>query len=87
MISLDIKLSTLWTKDLKQQENEAQIRANLDLLKEVREQALIHMAAYQQKVARYYNSWVKGKVFKVGDLVLRSAEASQSIETSKLSLK
>ena len=31
------------------------------------------MATYKQKVVRYYNSQVKSKAFRVGDLVLRRA--------------
>lgn len=43
------------------------------------------MAIYQQKVARYYNLRVKGKLFWPSDLVLRKTEASQSGELGKLS--
>lgn len=53
-----------------------QLRANLDLLEEIREYAQVWIAAYQCKVARYYNSQVKRKVFKVDDLVLQRAEIS-----------
>ena len=35
------------------------------------EQAQLRVAAYQQKVARYFNSKVKERNFNVGDLVLR----------------
>ena len=45
------------------------------------------MANYQQRTIRYYNFRVKHKIFKVGDLVLRREEASQSIEVDKLSPK
>ena len=43
------------------------------------------MAAYQQKVARYYNRRVKKKMFRPGDLVLRKAEVSKPTEQEKLS--
>ena len=42
------------------------------------------MAAYKQKVTRYYNSWVKSKVFRVGDLVLQRAAVSQPQNQRKL---
>ena len=42
------------------------------------------VAAYKQKVARYYNSRVKSKVFRAGDLVLRRAAASQPQNQGKL---
>ena len=42
------------------------------------------MAAYKQKVACYYNSRVKSKVFRAGDLVLRRATVSQPQNQEKL---
>ena len=35
------------------------------------------MATYKQKVVCYYNSRVKSKVFRAGDLVLRRTAVSQ----------
>ncbi len=61
-----------------------QLRNNLDLIKETRKAAQIRMARYQQKTAQYYNAKVKVKSFKVGDLVLGRAEASQPTEREKL---
>ena len=58
----------------------------LDLLEETCEKKRVRMAAYRQKVVRYHNSRVRGKEFKVGDLVPRQAEVSQPIERGKLSL-
>ena len=76
MILLDIGLSTIRTEHFDQQENDAQLRANLDLLISTKEQASVRVANYQQKVARYFNVWLKNKVFKIGDLILKKAEAS-----------
>ena len=42
------------------------------------------MAAYKQKVARYYNSRVKRKAFRAGDLVLQRAAVSQPQNQGKL---
>ena len=42
------------------------------------------MTAYKKKVAHYYNSNVKSKIFKVGDLVLRRADISQLQNQGKL---
>ena len=42
------------------------------------------MAAYKQKVARYYNSQVKSKALRAGDLVLRRATVSQPQNQGKL---
>ena len=44
---------------------------SLDLVNERREQAQLRVAAYQQKVALYFNSKVRQRKFDVGDLVLR----------------
>ena len=87
VIPLDIGLPVLWAEHYDQQNNQDQLRANLDLLDSVREQALIRTAAYQQKVAKYYNSRVKSKIFQVNDLVLRESKVSQPTEVEKLSPK
>ena len=44
------------------------------------------MVAYKQKVARYYNSRVKSKAFRAGDLVLQRAAISQPQNQGKLAL-
>ncbi|GMH23220.1 hypothetical protein Nepgr_025063 [Nepenthes gracilis] len=56
--------------------NEQRLRESLELLSEVRDAARVWTAAYQQRVARYYNKRVKARPLKVGDLVLRSVEAA-----------
>uniref|UniRef100_A0A2N9I4E8 RNA-directed DNA polymerase n=1 Tax=Fagus sylvatica TaxID=28930 RepID=A0A2N9I4E8_FAGSY len=53
------------------QENEEQLRLNLDLIDEVRETAEARMKRYQEKMARHYNSRVKPRQLSIGDLVLR----------------
>ena len=63
VIPLDIGLHALRTQHFKLENNQAQLIANLDFLDYLREQALIRTAAYQQKVAKYYNSKVKTKAF------------------------
>ena len=44
---------------------------SLDSIEEIRERAKLQVAAFQQKVARYFNSKVKERKFNVGDLVLQ----------------
>ncbi|OMO62055.1 hypothetical protein CCACVL1_23055 [Corchorus capsularis] len=58
-------------------ENEDALRANLDLTEEQTDVALVKIAAYQQKIAKYYNRRVKNKLITKGDLVLRKVEASR----------
>ena len=60
------------------------LKANLDLLEEKRETAQVRMATYKQKAALYYNSRVKSKAFRAGDLVLRRAAVSQPQNQEKL---
>ena len=48
-----------------------ELARHLDWADEAREAASIRMAAYQQKVAAYYNRKVRPWVFKEGSLVLR----------------
>ena len=43
----------------------------MDLINEVREEAMKRMAKHKEAMARYYNRKVKVKRFNTGDLVLR----------------
>ncbi|KAK0596914.1 hypothetical protein LWI29_020073 [Acer saccharum] len=47
------------------------LKCSLDELEERRERAQIRNTAYQQRVARYYNSHVRERRFTLGDLVLK----------------
>ena len=53
------------------EDNDDQLRVNLDCLDEVREKAFDKMTKYQQKMAEYYNKRVKLIRLDIGDLVLR----------------
>ncbi|KAK3000630.1 hypothetical protein RJ639_020343 [Escallonia herrerae] len=57
-------------------QNEEDLRANLDLLDERREQAAVRLAAYKHRVSKFYDQRVRHRAFRVGDLVLRRIEAS-----------
>ena len=54
-----------------QDSNSQLLMESLDSIDERREQAQLRVAACQQKVARYFNSKVRERIFNVGDLVLR----------------
>ena len=71
VILIELKLSSARVVAFDEQCNSQDLKANLDLLEEKWETVQVRMAAYKQKVARYYNSWVKSKAFRAGDLVLR----------------
>jgi hypothetical protein len=67
IILVEIRLTTLRTTFHKEEENEGQLRLNLDLLDETREKAARRIALYQGKMARYYNTKIKLRRFEVGD--------------------
>ena len=71
VVPVEIGLTTLRTSTYNDQQNEEQLRLNLDLINEVRETAKARMKRYQEKMARYYNSKVKPRQFSIGNLVLR----------------
>ena len=52
-------------------QNGENLSVSLDLIEELRSTTQVKVAAYQQRVAKYYNSRVRSRNFKVGDLVLR----------------
>uniref|UniRef100_A0A2N9ER72 RNA-directed DNA polymerase n=1 Tax=Fagus sylvatica TaxID=28930 RepID=A0A2N9ER72_FAGSY len=71
VIPVEIGLTTWRTNNYDEEINDAQLRSNLDLVDEVRDQAEARTRVYQQRMARYYDRRVKHREFKVGDLVLR----------------
>ncbi len=71
VVPVKIGLATFWTSTYDDQQNEGQIRLNLDLIDEVREKIEIRMDRYQENMARYYNTKVKPRQFSIDDLVLR----------------
>lgn len=54
--------------------NGDQLKPNIDYPDEVRDEASQRIAMYQQKMASYYNQWVKLKRFSIGDLILRKTQ-------------
>ena len=71
VVPVEIGMTTLRTSAYDDQQNEEQLRLNLDLIDEVRETAEARMKRYQEKMARHYNSRVKPRQLSIGDLVLR----------------
>lgn len=65
--------------------NDEELRTNLDLLEERRDQAYIVQARYKETMAKYYNDRVLSRQFKPGDMVLRKNEASHAEPSGKLS--
>ena len=87
VIPVEIDINTLRVSHYDSQQNEANLRANLDFLKEIREDASVKATARQRSVVQHFNKQVKARLFEEGDLVLRNVQASRSVgEQRKLSL-
>ncbi|XP_058079759.1 uncharacterized protein LOC131227958 [Magnolia sinica] len=71
IVPVEIDLPTAWVRNYQGNQNSEQIAANLDLLEEIRDISALRVAARHQQVARFYNSKVKVRRFRPGDLVLR----------------
>ena len=71
VILVEVGLTSLRREFFDEQDNNDQLKHNLDLVDKVRDQAAQRMAKYKQKIAEYYNRMVKLKKFNIGDLVLR----------------
>jgi hypothetical protein len=71
VVPVEIGLTTFRASTYDDEQNEEQIRLNLDLIDKVRETAEARMKKYQEKMARHYNAKIKPRQFSIGDLVLR----------------
>ncbi|XP_077223077.1 uncharacterized protein LOC143856695 [Tasmannia lanceolata] len=87
VIQVEIGLSTFRTENYDEHENSKLLRNTINLVLEKREQACLRIASYQQKVVRYYNSRVRKRSVKLGDLVLRRSEVSDPQNSRKLAPK
>ncbi|XP_050217542.1 uncharacterized protein LOC126668379 [Mercurialis annua] len=79
VIPVEIGAPTPRTEDsqLSLEENEAELRNNLDLLVEKINKSDIRMEAYRQKMAKHFNCHVKKRKFRLGDLVMRKTEVKK----------
>lgn len=71
VIPFEEGLSNHRTTHFSHKQNDKNLRAKLDLFKERWEVANFWMITYKQCSARYYSSYVKQRMFRIGDLVLR----------------
>ncbi len=71
VVPVEIGMTTFRIAMHDDQQNDVQIRLNLDLVDEVLEQAEERMKRYQEKMVYHHNAKVKARQFEVGDLVLR----------------
>ena len=71
VIPVEVGISSIKREMFHEDNNDDQLRVNLDYLDEVRDGAFNKMTKYQQKMVDYYNKRVKLKWLDIGDLVLR----------------
>ena len=50
----------------------------VDLLEEAHEMTVIRSACYQQILRRYHKRKIRGRILKVGDLVLRRTQSTKN---------
>ncbi|RDX93433.1 hypothetical protein CR513_24313, partial [Mucuna pruriens] len=82
MIPVEIGEPSPWSALFELTENEDELRANLDLLQEVKEIAHIREYTAKIRVARRYDQKVISRSFKNRDLVLR--KITQNVGANKL---
>ena len=70
VIPLESGFSTTRTSSFSPKDNDKQLARNLDLIEEKRENTMIQLAHYQQKLKRGYDTNVRLRPLTPGDLVL-----------------
>ena len=71
IIPLEIGFPTLRTSSFNSSDNNEHLKKNLDLVEEKRENAMVQLANYQQKLKQGYDANVKLRPLTPGDLVLQ----------------
>ncbi|CAL2260077.1 unnamed protein product [Prunus armeniaca] len=68
---VEIGQPTYRTSTYEAKANDEQLALNLDFIDELRDQSNMRNVAYKQRIAKYYDSRVKARAFKLGDWVMR----------------
>lgn len=85
VIPMEIGLASLRLTNYNEYQNEEELKTNLDLIDEVRNEAQQRMEKYQGAITRYYNRRVKIRRFSLGDLVLKKvSQATKDHSQGKL---
>ena len=71
VIPLETGFPTTRTSSFNSKDNDEQLTRNLDLIEEKRENAMVQLAYYQQKLKQSYDANVKLRPLAPGDLMLR----------------
>ena len=85
VILVEEGLTSYRVKTYEDQKNKQELNSNLDLIDEVREEAMKRMAKHKETIAKYYNRKVKVRRFNTGDLILRKvSQATKDPSQGKL---
>ena len=85
VILVEVGLTSYRVKTYEDQKNQQELNSNLDLINEVREEAMKRMAKHKEAMAIYYNRKVNVRRFNIGDLVLRKvSQATKDQSKGKL---
>ena len=76
VIPLETGFPTTRTSSLNPKDNDEQLTRSLDLIEEKRENVMVQLAYYQQKLKQGYDANVKLRPLTPGDLVLRKVVGS-----------
>ncbi|KAG5565895.1 hypothetical protein RHGRI_001720 [Rhododendron griersonianum] len=74
VVPIEVNLLNYRTVSTDPQENQEDLRAELDLLEETRETSMAKLALYQQRMVKYHEAQVRPRDFRAGDLVLRKVD-------------
>lgn len=77
LMPVEVGSTSLRVHLYEQKRNDQALAECLDLLEEVREEASVRLATYQNRVSKYYNRKVRNRPINEGDLVLRKSAAVQ----------
>ena len=85
VIPLETGFPTTRTSTFNSKDNDEQLTRNLDLIEEMRENTMVQLAYYQQKLKQGYDANVKLRPLTPGDLVLRKVVgAAKNLAWGKL---
>ena len=82
IILVEVGLTSFRVKTYEDQKNQQELNSSLDLINEVREEAMKRMAKHKKAMARYYNGTVKVKRFNTCGLILRKV-SQETNDTSQ----
>ncbi|GAA0139729.1 hypothetical protein LIER_01217 [Lithospermum erythrorhizon] len=76
VLPTEVGLPTWRQKEFEEEKNSRALKEHLNFIDELRDKALFTMQKYKHLMARSYNRRMKGRQFRVGDLVLKLYSAS-----------